>query len=121
MVKKYYRLMPVLWDSVPGQYTATCYGIDRMPEGPLADFVTCVPRCRDDPAWTWAGPTFLRLRMPPGINACCMGPQDISDGVVWSLLPSWISWALEQGYSLSDDFSFNKLNPYDELTLIYIG
>jgi len=116
---QYYRLTPVLWDSVPGRHTATVYGIDRMPEGPLSQYVTCCPRCKDDPAWTWAGPVFLRLVMPDGVTGCCMGPQDISNGVVWPQLPSWLSWAMSQGYSLADDFSFSKIGPMDEITLMY--
>jgi hypothetical protein len=59
--------------------------------------------------------------MPPDIGGCCMGPQDIYDGVVWANLPNWISWALENGYSFSEGFSFSKLQPYEDLTLTYIG
>jgi hypothetical protein len=119
MSKQYYRIAPVLWDSIPGQHTATVYCIDRMPEGPLAAFVKCCPRCKDDPAWWWAGPTFLRLVLPPGLGGCCMGPQDISDSVVWALLPTWLSWVLGQGYTVNDGFSFSKTGPMDEITLIY--
>ena len=117
--KQYYKISPILWDNIPGRYAATVYGIDRMPDGPLAKFVTCCPRSRDDPAWYWAGPNYMRLVMPPGINGCCMGPQDISDAVVWSQLPSWISWALSQGYSLPDNFKFSDIKPLDDITLIY--
>lgn len=120
MSKQYYRISPVLWDSVPGRYTATVYGIDRMPEGPLSTFVTCTPRCKDDPSWWWAGPHFLRLIMPPDATGCCMGPQDISNGVVWAQFPSWLSWAQGQGYSVPDNFSFAKISPNDEITLIYM-
>jgi len=119
MGKEYYRLSPVLWDRVPGQHTATVYSIDRMPDGPLSAFVTCCARCKDDPAWWWAGPTFHRLVMPPGVTGCCMGPQDISNAVVWAQLPSWLSWVQGQGYSLSEGVSFAKMGPNDEITLIY--
>ena len=119
MTKQYYRLSPVLWDSIPGKYTATVYSIDRMPEGPLASYVTCTPRCKDDPAWWWAGPNFLRLVMPPGVTGCCMGPQNIGNGVVWPQFPSWLSWAQTQGYSVPEPFSFAKLDPISEITLVY--
>ena len=116
---KLYRLSPVLWDSVPGQYTATVYSIDRMPEGPLNKFVTCNARCKDDPAYKWSGSTFLRLVMPPGVTGCCGQPQDIADGVVWSQLPAYISWLYEQGYEMAANFQFNKISPTDDLTLFY--
>lgn len=118
MRKQYYRLSPILWDSIPGQYTATVYGIDRMPEGRLASFVTCCPRCKEDPSWWWLGPTFLRLIMPRDVVGCCMGPNDISDAVVWAQFPSWLSWAQEHGYSIGD-VEFSKIGPMDEITLIY--
>ena len=117
---QYYRISPVLWDSVPGNYTATVYGIDRVPDGPLAQYVTCTPRCKDDPAYYWAGATFNRLRMPPGLMGCCMGPQDIGDGVVFAQLPAWISWVIGQGYTLPDNFEFRKLKPDSDITLIYL-
>lgn len=116
---QYYRLSPVLWDSIPGQYTATVYSIDRMPEGPLQRYVTCTARCKDDPAYWWAGSTFLRLVMPPGLTGCCSGPQDIRDAVVHVQLPTWISWALSQGYTVPDNFQFSKIKPSDDITLIY--
>lgn len=116
---QYYRISPTLWDSVPGNYTATVYGVDRMPIGPLSQYVCCTPRCKDDPAYYWAGPTFLRLRMPSELNGCCMGPQDIGDGVVFAQIPSWISWVLGLGYTLPDNFEFRKLKPGDDITLIY--
>ena len=116
---QYYRISPVLWDSVPGQHTATVYSIDRVPEGPLAKYVTCTARCKDDPSYWWAGSTFFRLIMPSGVTSCCSGPQDIGNGVVYSQLPSWISWAMEQGYTLPPNFQFSKIKPMDDLTLIY--
>jgi hypothetical protein len=116
---QYYRISPVLWDSVPGQYTATVYSIDRIPEGPLRNYVTCNARCKDDPAYWWAGSSFLRLVMPPDLRDCCAGPQNIANGVVYAQLPSWISWATSQGYSLPDNFQFNKIRPTDDITLIY--
>jgi hypothetical protein len=118
--KQFYRLSPVLWDSVPGQYTATVYSIDRMPEGHLSKFVTCTPRCRTDPAWWWAGSTFFRLRMPPGITSYSCGPQDIGDGVVFSQLPVYLSWLQQHGYNLPENFQFSKISPFDDITLIYM-
>lgn len=117
--KQYYRLSPVLWDSVPGQYTATVYSIDRMPDGPLAKYVTCCPRCKDDPAYWWAGSVFYRLVMPPGVTSCSMGPQNIGNGVVFSQLPAFFGWCMSNGYSLPENFQFHKIGPLDEFTLLY--
>ena len=114
MAIQMYRLSPVLWDSVPGQHTATVYGIDRFPEGPLAKFVTCCSRCKDDPAYWWAGPTWLRLIMP--VQGCCSGPQDIGNGVPWSLFPTWLSWAMSNGYTVQENFKFI---PGQDITIIY--
>jgi hypothetical protein len=115
--KQYYRLFPVLWDSVPGQYMATVYGIDRMPEGPISKYVTCCSRCKDDPSYWWAGSTFFRLVMPPDIGGCCSGPQDISDAVVFPKLYTWLNWAFSQGYSLSG--SMDSIEPMRDFTLVY--
>jgi hypothetical protein len=49
-----------------------------------------------------------------------MGPQDISDGVVFAQLPAWISWVISQGYTLPDNFEFRKLKPGGDITLIYL-
>jgi hypothetical protein len=115
--KQYYRLSPILWDNVPGKYTATVYGIDRMPDGPLAQYVRCCSRCKDDPSYTWAGSTYFRLVMPPGLGSCCNGPQNIGDAVVWATLPTWLTWAESQGYTLAD--SIDKIDPLRDFTLIY--
>ena len=115
---QFYRISPVLWDSVPGQYTATVYSIDRMPEGPLAQYVRCTARCKDDPSYWWAGATFLRLVKPPDVGGCCSGPQDIGDGVVYAQLPAWISWAMGQGYTVPTNFQFSKIKPMDDITII---
>lgn len=114
---QYYRLSPVLWDSVPGRHTATVYGIDRIPEGPLANYVTCCARCKDDPAYTWAGPTFFRLVMPGDIGSCCSGPQDVGNGVVYSRLFTWLNWAFSQGYSLGGNI--DNIGPLNDFTLLY--
>lgn len=118
-VKRLYRLSPVLWDAVPGGYAATVYGIDRMPEGPLKELVTCCPRTKEDPSYYWAGANFYRLRMPTGEGGCCSRPQNISDAVVYGLLPTFLSWCTEHGYQLPDNFQFRKLSPYDAITLYY--
>ena len=117
--KQYYRLSPTLWDSVPGQHSATVYGIDRMPDGPMAKYVTCCPRCKEDPAYYWAGNVFMRLIMPPGLTSVCLGPQDIFNAVVYSQIPVFLSWAQGQGYTLPEGFQFSKISPYDDITLIY--
>lgn len=115
--KQYYKISPVLWDSVPGQHTATVYGIDRIPEGPLAQYVTCCSRCKDDPAYWWAGSTYFRLVMPQEIGSCCSGPQDVGNGVVFSRLHSWLNWAFGQGYTLAGPI--DNIGPTNDFTLIY--
>lgn len=117
-LKHYYRLSPVLWDGVPGNHTATVYAIDRMPYGPLASSIICTPRCKDDPAWWWAGPTFLRLTNPKELTTCCSGPQDVWDAIVWSKLPSWLSYVQGLGYTVPDSFNFGG-DPNKDITLIY--
>jgi hypothetical protein len=114
---QYYRISPVLWDNAPRQYTATVYGIDRMPEGPLSNYVTCCTRCKDDPAYTWSGSTYFRLVMPSNLGSCCTGPQDVGNAVVWATLPSWLSWAMSQGYTLGS--SIDKIEPLKDFTLMY--
>lgn len=117
--KQYYRLSPTLWDSVPGQWSATVYAIDRIPEGPLAKYTTCCPRSKDDPSYYWAGAVFYRLVMPQGITSCCMGPQNIADAVVYQQMPTFLSWATANGYSLPDNFQFSKISPLEDFTLVY--
>jgi hypothetical protein len=116
-VKRYYRLSPVLWNNIPGQTSAPVYSIDRPPEGPLTQYVTCTPRCSADPAYTWAGPTFIRLTMPRELVDWQI--PGIANSVVWANLPSWLSFAQGIGYSLPDNFQFAKIKPTDDLTLIF--
>jgi hypothetical protein len=116
MVKHYYRLSPVLWDGIPGNGTATVYGIDRMPEGPLAASVKCTPRCQLDPAYYWAGSTFWRLSNPKELVSCCSGPENVWDAIVWQKLPAWLSYVQGLGYTVSDNC---KMDPYTDITLIY--
>jgi len=118
-MKHYYRLSPVLWDGVPGNNTATVYAIDRMPEGPLASSVICTPRSRSDPAYWWAGSTFLRLSNPKQLTTCCSGPEGIWDAIVWQKLPAWLSCVQGMGYTVPDSFNFGDFSPHKELTLIY--
>lgn len=116
VMKHFYRLSPVLWDGVPGNCTATVYGIDRMPEGPLAATVKCTARCRDDPAYTWSGSTFMRLTLPSGFSGGCCNGGGTSDAVNWQNLIAWISWASAQGYSVPD---MKDMDPYKDIILIY--
>jgi len=117
-MKYFYRLSPVLWDSMPGNCAATVYGIDRMPEGPLAATVKCTARCRDDPAYTWSGSTFMRLTMPSGFGGCCgsSGSSGSSSAVNWQNIMAWLSWAQSHGYTVSD---MKDMDPYKDITLIY--
>ena len=104
-MKHFYRLSPVLWNGIPGNFTATVYAIDRMPEGPLASSVKCTARCIDDPAYTWSGSTFMRLTYNGG-----------SDAVTWQNLMAWISWASTYGYTVPD---MKDMDPFKDITLIY--
>lgn len=119
-MKQFYRLSPVLWISMPGNCAATVYGIDRMPEGPLAATVKCTARCRDDPAYTWSGSTFMRLTLPSGSGfsgsfGCCNSNGN-NDAVVWQNLMAWISWASTHGYTVPD---MKDMDPYKDIVLIY--
>jgi hypothetical protein len=114
-MKHYYRISPVLWTGIPGNYEATVYGIDRMPHGPLASLVCCTPRSYDDPAYFWAGATFLRLKSPRDLLECCSGPQNIWDAVVWATLPAWLSYVRSLGYTTTE----SNYDPYKDITLIY--
>jgi hypothetical protein len=114
-MKHYYRLSPVLWVTMPGNYASTVYGIDRMPEGPLAATVKCTARCRDDPAYTWSGATFMRLTMPSGSDGSCCNSRS-GDGVDWQNLMGWLSWAQGRGYTVSD---MKDMDPYKDIVLIY--
>jgi len=115
-MKHYYRLSPVLWTNVPGNYSATVYAIDRIPNGPLASYVRCTSRCKDDPAYWWSGSTFMRLTKPQEIGSCCSGPENVWDAITWQTLPAWLSFAEGLGYSVSDSC---KMDPNKDLTLIY--
>ena len=115
-MKHYYRLTPVLWDSIPGNYAATVYSIDRMPLGPLAQNVACTARSLNDPAYWWSGSTFLRLTKPPDLQGCCSGPENTRNAVVWQNLFAWLSHVRGMGYSVDEHC---KLDPLKEITLIY--
>lgn len=115
-MKHYYKISPVLWDLVPGNNAATVYSIDRMPKGPLSNHVACTPRSRDDPAYWWAGSTFLRLTKPRNFDDCCSGPENIWDAVVWQNLYAWVSHIQNLGYSITDS---TKLDPLKDFILMY--
>jgi len=112
-MKHYYRLSPVLWDKIPGNYTATVYAIDRIPLGPLASYVKCTSRCQTDPAYFWSGNTFLRLTKPADFTSC----SDLTwDAITWQTLPAWLSFAESLGYKVPETF---VMDPNKDITLIY--
>jgi len=114
-MKHFYRISPVLWEGIPGNYSATVYAIDRIPKGPLASYIQCTSRSQADPAYWWGGSTFLRLSNPKELTNCS-GPENIWDAIVWQKLPAWISFVNSLGYTIPDSCN---LEPHKEFTLIY--
>jgi hypothetical protein len=116
-----YRLSPTLWQrrsGDPQQSAWTVYGIDRPPAGPLAAYVCCEPRPRCDPAATWDGATWFRLRLPQGAGAAC-ADNGSGDGVTWAKLPALLSWMLANGYSLTQDVRLDQLAPGRDVWVSY--
>jgi hypothetical protein len=111
-MKHYYRLSPVLWDKIPGNYTATVYAIDRIPLGPLASYVKCTSRSQTDPAYWWSGSTFLRLIRPHDLTSS----DNTCDAITWQTLMGWLSFAEGLGYKVSE---MCALDPNKDITLIY--
>ena len=108
MATNIYRIIPFLWnDATPNQncqMAMTIYGIDRAP----ANLKTqCSSRPKEDPASYWDGRTIARLIAPAGA-----GTGGYNDPVTWSTLPTWISYALAQGYTIVGDLG--KLKPNTE-------
>jgi hypothetical protein len=106
MAAALYRIAPMLWTDATGGGAAaqTVYAIDRAAPG-LA--TACTRRPKEDPASTWEGTTVLRL-LPP--------PSDTSGAraVTWATLPSWLSYAQSQGYTIGGAIPIHKLTPYSD-------
>jgi hypothetical protein len=104
-----YRIYPTLWNEATCQMAQTVYAIDRQP--PPNTFPTCCSRRTDkDPAYYWESPTFQRLLPPPTLSGCCNQPFS---SIVWSNLPSWLSYVQTLGYTVTTDLS--ALKPYSDI------
>ena len=109
-----YRIFPVLWNDGICQKAQTVYGIDRAPS--LTTFKTsCSARVKEDPASSWAEPTYQRLLPMPASSTCCYQPPSLN-AVTWANLPAWLSYAQSIGYTLQIDFS--KLKPYSDIYIL---
>lgn len=97
-----YRVFPVLWNQDPCTQALTVYGIDRAT---TAIPTCCSPRVKEDPAYYWDGPIFQRLLPPTNTNTI--------NAVLWTTLPTWLSFAQNQGYTLTTDLS--TLKPYSDI------
>jgi hypothetical protein len=96
-----YRIYPTLWEGTGCTGSITVYAIDR--QSPLIPSC-CSSRPRADPASSWDSPTFQRI-------------LSYGTAVTWSTLPAWISWAMSQGYTLSEG-SLTNLKPYGDLYIV---
>ncbi len=94
-----YRISPVLWHC-PRTGAQTVFSIDRST--PLIPS-TCSSRPREDPASVWDATVFQRLLPPPNTSG-------MIDAVIWSTLPSWLSWIQTQGYTFD---TMTKVRPFD--------
>lgn len=105
-----YRIYPVLWSEAICDQAQTVYAIDRCPN----TFRTaCSHRVKEDPAYYWDGPTFVRLLSP--MNPGCYQPGDWNS-VRWNNLPVWLSYVSTLGYTVQGEFS--SLKPMREFFLL---
>jgi hypothetical protein len=102
-----YRIYPTLWEGTGCVGSLTVYAIDRVASSIPS---CCSTRPRADPASSWDSPTFQRLLPPQGCGTV--------NAVTWSTLPAWISWAMSQGYTLSEGSSLMTLKPYGDLYIV---
>lgn len=101
-----YRIYPTLWNDGMCSMAQTVYAIDRQPPSPLK--VACSSHPKEDPISFWESQTFFRI-LPPEDQ----GPKA---SVSWAKLPSWISYALQNGYTLQGDLS--RLKPYSDIYIM---
>lgn len=105
-----YRIYPVLWNDGICKQAQTVYAIDRpTPQNVLP--TACSSRPKEDPAYYWDNSSFQRL-LPPSPTNGCYQPAELN-AVTWSTLPSWLSFAQSNGYTLNIDFS--KLKAYSDI------
>lgn len=110
-----YRIFPTLWEGSACAGAQTVYAIDRNPGDTIR--TACSSRPREDPASVWDNTTFWRLLPPPdSFGGCCQPAQ--YNSVTWAGLPTWISWALSQGYTLQGDMNLSKLKPYGDFYIV---
>jgi hypothetical protein len=93
-----YRIYPVLWTEAPCNQAQTVYAIDRSPNTfPTA----CSTRVKEDPAYYWESPNFLRLLPQSSMNCC----QPTSyNAVTWQNMPSWLSYVRTLGYTVQGEW-----------------
>ena len=109
-----YRLYPTLWNDGDGacQQATTVYAVDVGMANPL--FLTaCSRRPREDPAYSWYAPTFLRI-LPP--QPPVYGVYGALAAVTWGSLIAWIQYAATIGYTVQGDLS--KLKAYSDVYIL---
>lgn len=94
-----YALQPFLWTQNPCTQALTIYSISpcgsRLPSA-------CSARPQEDPAYYWDNPTLQRILMP-----------NRTDSVTWTTLPTWLSFAETQGYTIVSDIC--SLTPFSTI------
>jgi hypothetical protein len=108
-----YRIFPVLWNDGICKQAQTVYAIDR-PAAKISS--TCSSYVREDPAYYWSdnGGTFQRLLPPQSCGGCYQPPS--LNAVTWQNIPSWLSYAASQGYTLQTKLT--GLKPYSEIYIM---
>lgn len=112
-MSKLYRIYPTLYESRGCVQAQTVYAIDRVPPS-LSSTIKCARRDSSDPLYYTYGQTFNRLTLPN--SSSCYGPGD--DSVTFSNLTEWISYAMENGFTLSSMEILTKLSPFKDIYII---
>jgi len=102
-----YRLYPTLWNDGDGQQqqALTIYAIDCGIAAPLFP-TACSRRPREDPAYSWASPTFQRI----------LPPSSLAGSVTWSTLIAWTQSVAPLGYVIQGDLS--NLKAYSDVYIL---
>jgi hypothetical protein len=113
-----YRLYPTLWNDGDGQcqQALTVYAVDCGIAKPLFP-TACSRRPSEDPAYSWAAPTFQRI-LPPSPPGGLGSPGNYGalTSVGWSGLIGWIQSVAPLGYVIQGDLS--RLKAYSDVYIL---
>ena len=112
-MSKLYKIYPTLYEGRGCVQAQTVYAIDRVPSA-LSTTIKCARRDNSDPLYYSLGQTFNRLTLPN--NTGCYGPGD--DSVTFGNLTEWISYAMENGYTLTSMEILTKLTPFKDIYIL---